>query len=239
MQTIKDLSILRAMLRGMPSQASASEGLQTFYGPQAQAYDRFRERLLHGRREMIEALDLQPAQHVVDFGAGTGRMTDFYRNTIPALACLDLVDLCDPLLQVARQRVSGLPGVAIHLADATRWTPDSPADRVYFSYSLSMMRQWFAAVDNAHAALKPGGRIGVVDFQVAPHGGSALGFTQNRWARAIWPLWFEHDGVHLHPHLLAYLQYRFKTIEVRELMGSIPYLPGLKASYFIFVGEKI
>ena len=51
------------------------------------------------------------------------------------------------------------------LADATRFRPpEGAADVVTFSYSLTMIPDWFAALENAAAMLKPGGTIGVVDF---------------------------------------------------------------------------
>jgi S-adenosylmethionine-diacylgycerolhomoserine-N-methlytransferase len=112
------------------------------------------------------------------------------------------------------------------------------AQRVYFSYALSMIPTWFAAIDNAWRALAPGGLIGVVDFQVAPRGGSSGGFAQGRLARHVWPLWFDHDGVRLSPDLLAYLEYRFETVEVRELRAPVPYLPGFRVPYFLFIGRK-
>ena len=89
-----DLRTLAHMARGLPEQGGASRQLEAFYGPQAGDYDRFRERLLQGRRELIEALRFAPGQSVVEFGAGTGRMVDFYREQVADLARVDLVDLC-------------------------------------------------------------------------------------------------------------------------------------------------
>ena len=101
-----------------------------------------------------------------------------------------------------------------------------------------MIPPWYAAIDNAWRALAPGGQIGVVDFQVAPRGGSPGGFHQGRLARHLWPLWFDHDGVRLNSDLLPYLRYRFETVSVREEYARLPYLPGLRVPYFVFVGRK-
>ena len=54
-------------------------------------------------------------------------------------------------------------------ADAARFDPEAlfarPAfDRVFFSYSLSMIPDWRAAIDAALAAVAPGGRLHLVDF---------------------------------------------------------------------------
>ncbi len=235
---LADLRILAQLLRGLPSTGSQARQLARFYGPQAQDYDRFRERLLLGRREMLAALDLRPGARVIEFGAGTGCMLDYYRDLVPQLAQLDLVDLCEPLLVHARARAAQHSAVAVHHADACLWQPAQPADRVYFSYSLSMIPGWYRAVDNAWRSLAPGGRLGVVDFHVAPRAGSAGGFRQGRLARHLWPWWFDHDGVRLSADLPGYLQHRFETLEMHELRAPVPYLPGLRVPYFLFIGRK-
>jgi len=233
-----DLRVIASMLRGLPSQGSASSQLAAFYGPQAADYDRFRERLLHGRAELIAALELAPGQHVIEFGAGTGRNVERFQDQLPSLRQVDLVDLCGPLLEQAYRRLGSHPVVHLHQADATTWQPAAPADRVYFSYALSMIPPWFAAIDNAERALAPGGLMGVVDFQVAPRGGSAGGFRQGRLARHLWPLWFDHDGVRLSADLLPYLCHRFEPVRVEEHLGAVPWMAGLRVPYFVFVGRK-
>jgi S-adenosylmethionine-diacylgycerolhomoserine-N-methlytransferase len=235
---LADLRIVMQMARGLPVRGTAAGQLDAFYGPQADDYDRFRERLLQGRAELIEAMAFAPGDRVIEFGAGTGRMLDYYRGSLDSLAQVDLVDLCEPLLAHAMQRVGDHPRVAVHHANACDWQPPQAAQQVYFSYALSMIPAWFEAIDNAWKALAPGGQIGVVDFQVAPRSGSARGFRQGRLARHLWPMWFDHDGVRLGPDLLAYLQYRFDSVEVRELRAQVPYLPGFRVPYFLFVGRK-
>jgi S-adenosylmethionine-diacylgycerolhomoserine-N-methlytransferase len=235
---IADLRIIAQMARGLPVRGNAAGQLAAFYGPQAQDYDRFREQLLQGRAELIEAMRFQPGDRVIEYGAGTGRMVDFYRDRLDALTRVDLVDLCEPLLECARARLDGHPKVAVHHANACHWQPSEPVQQVYFSYALSMIPPWFEAIDNAWRALAPGGQIGVVDFQVAPRGGSQRGFQQGRLARHLWPMWFDHDGVRLDPDILAYLQYRFEPVDVRELRAKIPYMFGLRVPYFVFVGRK-
>lgn len=234
---LADLRILTQLLRGLPERGQDAGRLAAFYGPQAADYDRFRERLLHGREALITELDLRPGSRVVEFGAGTGRMVEYYRDRLDGLAQVDLVDLCEPLLAQARQRLGAHPRVRLHHANACSWQPEVPADRVYFSYALSMIPPWYQAIDNAWQALAPGGLIGVVDFQVAPRGGSPGGFRQGRLARHLWPLWFDHDGVRLNPDLLGYLSWRFTPVCVRELAGPLPYL-GLRVPYFLFIGRK-
>src|SRR5262245_24996877 len=75
-----DARIILSLLRGLPRRSSAShaEALARFYGPQASRYDDFRERLLQGRAEMIQALPAGPGDHIVELGGGTGRTLEFF-----------------------------------------------------------------------------------------------------------------------------------------------------------------
>ena len=69
-----DFSVLRAMARGMPKASSHAERLAAFYAPQIDHYDRFRERLLQGREQLIAKLQLPDNAHLVDLGGGTGQV---------------------------------------------------------------------------------------------------------------------------------------------------------------------
>ncbi|TLY50950.1 MAG: class I SAM-dependent methyltransferase, partial [Gammaproteobacteria bacterium] len=140
--------------------------LQRFYGAQAGEYDRFRERLLQGRAELIMRLRLTLPRdaHVVELGGGTGRNLEFFNSALDDIAAFDLVDLCPALLSRARARVARHAQVRVIEGDATMFRPARPVDCVYFSYSLTMIPDWRVAIDNALAMLKPGGTLGVVDF---------------------------------------------------------------------------
>lgn len=235
---LADLGIVWRMLRGQPRTGSLAQRLEAFYRPQAQDYDRFRERLLHGRREMISLLAPPPGSRIVELGAGTGRNLEFFGAGIGEFASVELVDLCPALLQQASQRCRGWRNVDIIHADATSWRPREPVDCVYLSYALTMIPDWKSAIENALAMLKPGGTLGVVDFYVAaraPLPGLARHAAVTRW---LWPRWFAHDGVLLHPGHLAQLIKSTTTLHLREEQAALPYLPGLRVPYYIHVGRK-
>ena len=59
-----------------------------------------------------------------------------------------------------------------------------------------------------------------------------------RCARPFWTRWFAHDGVRLSAGHLPYLRDRLETIACSERSGPVPYLPGLRAPYYVFVGRK-
>ena len=89
-----DARILWRLLRGQPKTGSHADRLQAFYAPQAERYDAFRARLLHGRQALIDCLDLPPGAHVVELGCGTGSRLGRIGERAGQLARFEMVDLC-------------------------------------------------------------------------------------------------------------------------------------------------
>ena len=152
-----------------------------------------------------------------------------------------VVDLTPSLLEVARRRIAreGWANVQTVEADVTAFVPPGQsADVVTFSYSLTMIPDWFAAIQNAIQMLKPGGRIGVVDFYVSrKHPESGL--AHHGWfTRNFWPVWFGNDNVFPSSDHLPFLRRRLQTQHLEEHRAKIPYLPGMRAPYYIYVGQK-
>jgi S-adenosylmethionine-diacylgycerolhomoserine-N-methlytransferase len=233
-----DFAVLQRLLRGMPRAESHAASLTAFYAPQADAYDRFRERLLQGRAELIERLDIPERAHVVELGGGTGRNAEFFGARLSRIETLEIVDLCKPLLAAARERARRIPMLRAIEADATTYQPEHPVDAVYFSYALTMIPDWRAAIANALAMLKPGGVLGVVDFYVSearPAAGCARHDTLTRW---FWPAWFGHDGVRVSSEHLPELCRLMPDHTFVEARAKVPYLPVGRVPYYVFVGRK-
>ena len=227
---LADAPVLWRLLRGMPRTGTHQQRLEGFYAGQAAHYDRFRERLLQGRQETVEGLAAtlpEGGGTLVELGCGTGRNLAYLGERRRRLWRAWGVDLCPSLLAQARTR--GWDEVEWIEADATAWRPPAPVDAVLCSYSLTMIPDWFAAVDNALAMLRPGGFLAVVDFHVP---------RDARFARTFWPWWFGHDGVHPNADLLPYLRRRLQRSEIREATAAVPYLPGARVPWFSFVGRK-
>lgn len=235
---LSDIPMLVQLLRGSPRNGTHAQRLQKFYSPQARGYDRYRERLLHGRRELIERLGPPPGARLVELGAGTGRNLLFFGERLASLECVELVDLCPALLDEARRRSADLANVQVVEADAMTWRPEQPADCVYFSYSLTMIPDWRGAIDNAVSMLKPGGSLGVVDFYVADSQPAPEHTSHNTFTRFFWPRWFGYQGVRLDPAHLRYLQASLPEYELQERHARVPWLLGLQVPHYIFVGRK-
>ena len=236
-----DLRVIWHLLAHPIKGKTHAERLESFYSGQADDYDSFRARLLHGRDELIDHLVLPPGGTWVDMGAGTGENVLRAGHRTSTLKEVLLVDLSKSLLAVAERQLgeAGIDNARCCLADATAFDrPGDSVDVVTFSYSLTMIPDWFAAIDLAYRILKPGGVIAVTDFYVSRKYVSE-GHRQHGWLRrAFWTHWFAADNVFLSGDHLAMLHRKFDVERFDERFGKVPYLPLIRAPYYLFFGKK-
>lgn len=241
MSFASDLKVLYHLLLRPVRGKTHAERMESFYSGQAEAYDDFRKRLLKGREEMYQQIADGSSGLWVDLGGGTGANLEFIGPQIEQFEKLYVVDLAESLLEVATRRAEarGWANVQSIAADATQWQPaEGQADIVTFSYSLTMIPDWFAAIDNAYRMLKPGGKIGVVDFYVSRKH-PAESRTRHGWFnRSFWPVWFATDNVFPQADHLPYLCSKFQPLAVDECKAKVPYLPLLRTPYYRFIGRK-
>ncbi len=236
-----DLRILWHLLFKRVRGRSHADRLNSFYEGQARGYDSFRSRLLHGRKAMIDRVEIPDRGVWVDIGAGTGENAEYLAHRRTQLKTMYLVDLCRPLLQVAEERIASQGWKNTHavLADGTRFVPpEEQVDIISFSYSLTMIPDWFRALDHAWSLLRPGGQIAVVDFYISRKYPEE-GLRRHGWmTRNLVPLWFGNDNVQPSPDHLPYLRNRFETISIEEGQGAMPYAPLIRVPYYVFIGRK-
>ena len=134
-------------------------------------YDLTRKPYLMGRDRLIAELDLEAGGSVLEMGCGTGRNLIAVARAYPK-AELYGFDISEEMLKTAKAAVN-LAGLAdrIHLlqGDATEFDAAvafgrEAFDRVYFSYTLSMVPLWRAALARGLALTNLDGRFSVVDF---------------------------------------------------------------------------
>lgn len=222
------------------------QALETFYKTQAHVYDKTRSILLKGRKECLKLsiAHLQKKTDLVwiDVGGGTGANIE-YMDEVSSIAknfkAVYLVDLSPSLCEVARARFAAKSWTNVHVlvADACDFSiPEDSADLITFSYSLSMIPNFHAAIDHVLPMLDANGVVSCVDFGVQSSETSigrinTLGGLLNRnipWVlRNFWRIWFEADKVYLEPARRSYLEYKFGTIKslnaYNNKLGRIPY----------------
>ena len=145
--------------------------MDRIYRHQRHIYDATRKFYLLGRDGLIERLDPPPGGLVLEIGCGTGRNLIRAARRYPAARFFGL-DLSQAMLATAETRiaVAALAGqITLAHGDATRFDPEAlfgrrRFDRVFFSYSLSMIPGWRDALGLALDALEADGRLHLVDF---------------------------------------------------------------------------
>jgi S-adenosylmethionine-diacylgycerolhomoserine-N-methlytransferase len=239
MNLASHLRILWRMLTTRVDDPRLGDRLEQFYAPQAETYDAFRSHLLHGREDLLARLPTPEGGYLLDLGGGTGYNVELLAG-LECLRVVEIVDLCPSLLRMACQRIEQRRWNNVHAvrADAARYQPEQgPIDGIIFSYSLTMMPEWYRAIDNAWRMLRPGGHIAVVDYYVSRKWPAPDHERHGAFYRWFWPWLFGFGNVFPSADHLPYLESRFEVVHREELYGAMPYVP-FGAPYYLFLGRK-
>ncbi len=182
-----------------PNEAQLMDGI---YRYQRHIYDLTRKFYLLGRDRLIETLQADDNMHVLEIGCGTGRNLIRAARRYPNAHFYGM-DISAEMLKTARDNISraGLDHrIALAVGDATDFDQKqmfaiAAFDRVFFSYSLSMIPDWPHAFARALDATSSSGRLMLVDF----------GQLQRlpRLARSALMAWLRLFHVHPDPSLLT------------------------------------
>lgn len=145
--------------------------MEANYRIQRHIYDLTRKYYLLGRDRLVDRLQVPEGGTVLEIGCGTGRNLALVARRYPT-ARLHGLDISSEMLKSAHRNIA-LAGVSgrttLALGDAAAFDPAalfgrSGFDRVFLSYTLSMIPDWRAAIAASLAALAPGGELHIVDF---------------------------------------------------------------------------
>ncbi|NVK34764.1 MAG: methyltransferase domain-containing protein [Rhodobacteraceae bacterium] len=155
----------------MGSSTETANLMDGVYQNQRHIYDITRKFYLLGRDLLIERLDVKEGGRVLELGCGTGRNLISAAKRYPK-ACFSGVDISEEMLSTARRNIdrAGLADrVSVVRHDASdpllgEILGGAPFDRVFYSYTLSMMPIWKEALTCGMAQLSDEGRLSVIDF---------------------------------------------------------------------------
>jgi S-adenosylmethionine-diacylgycerolhomoserine-N-methlytransferase len=134
-------------------------------------YDFTRRFYLFGRDRLVRSLAPPPGGTVLEVGCGTARNLVVAARMWPD-ARFHGFDISEAMLETARKSVAkqGLAG-KVTLAQGDAGNFDTRAlfglekvDRIFMSYTLSMIPPWQDAIERGAASLAPGGSLHIVDF---------------------------------------------------------------------------
>ncbi|WP_454815133.1 class I SAM-dependent methyltransferase [Labrys neptuniae] len=147
----------------------AAAAMNRIYRHQRYIYDLTRKYYLLGRDHLIASLRPAASDAILEIGCGTGRNLIAVARRYPATPLYGF-DISTAMLETARHSLdrNRLARVTVAQADATRFSPEQLGrkgfERIYISYTLSMIPDWRAVLERAIAGLNPGGRLLIVDF---------------------------------------------------------------------------
>ncbi len=137
-------------------------------------YDRMGALLSFGqdprwRRALVRAIDPQPGQRVLDVATGTGLVAQALARH--AQCEIVALDQSEPMLAAARARLDRDPELAARVTlvpgEAERLPfADDEFDALAFTYLLRYVDDREATMRELARVVKPGGRIGMVEFGV-------------------------------------------------------------------------
>jgi demethylmenaquinone methyltransferase/2-methoxy-6-polyprenyl-1,4-benzoquinol methylase len=174
------------------------------------------------RRALVDAVDPRPGQRILDVASGTGMVA--FALAQRAECEVTGLDQSEAMLSGARARLARTPALHGRLrfisGEAERLPfPDATFDALTFTYLLRYVDDREATMRELARVVKPGGRIGMVEFGVPPAAG--LRMLWRVYTRVGLPVigrldsaaWFEVG--------------RFLGPSIEALHRSEPDLPGL------------
>lgn len=152
MRTALDTSTLKRLYAGLARRYDRQHGLITARSDQ------------RGRRRLVELL-VDPGDHVLDCGAGTGSTGILAAQRVGASGHVTLFDLSDEMLVVAREKVAnaGLQNRVDTQSGDMQQLPfaDNSFDVVLSTYSLCPVADPVASALELYRVTRPGGMIGI------------------------------------------------------------------------------
>jgi S-adenosylmethionine-diacylgycerolhomoserine-N-methlytransferase len=151
--------------------AIAAEKMDRMYRYQRRFYDLTRKFYLLGRDGMIRGLKPAPDTHVLEIGCGTARNLILAAKYFPDADFFG-VDISEEMLITARASIAREKlddAIEVAQADAANFDPKAlfgveRFERIFISYTLSMIPVWRAVLTRAVPMLTPNGELHVVDF---------------------------------------------------------------------------
>lgn len=212
--------------------SDAFENMDRMYRFQRYFYDLTRKYYLLGRDLLLAEMDVQPGEHVLEIGCGTARNLIVLAKRNPNAKLYGL-DASAAMLETAQAKAnsSGAKNITLKTALADDFSFDTtfdltqPFDKIFFSYSISMIPPWRESIENALKNLKPGGTLYIVDF-----------YDQKDLPAAFQKLlqgWLKKFHVQFWPDLMPFIE----SLETSRI-GKLTITPLFRRYSFIAQFEK-
>jgi SAM-dependent methyltransferase len=128
-------------------------------------------------RAVLECVRPRPGERALDVGCGAGQSTLELAELVGPPGSVVGVDVSEPLLERAKERVktAGIANIELVLANAATFSSAAPFDLIFSRFGVMFFEQPVAAFAHLRALLVAGGRLGFVCWQA---------LELNPWAHA-------------------------------------------------------
>ncbi len=156
----------------MTSTYTRSDSKVEVVGMEARHYDFLMNLITGGTypffiRRVIKDMHIQPTDHILDFGCGTGRNISLMNKYLSETGRVLGLDIGSEMLEQAQRRFAGDTRVAIQKQRIEEPLPyQDEFDKVFISFVFHGLIQEdrLKVIANAWRALKPGGEFLILDY---------------------------------------------------------------------------
>jgi SAM-dependent methyltransferase len=119
-------------------------------------------------RQMLQAAGIGDGMRVLDLGTGPGHVAAILSELVGPAGEVVGLDLSADMLAVAARRTTdaGIANVRLEQGDVTVWRDERPFDAVVGRLVMFHMPDPGAVLRHHVAAIRPGGRMAMIDFDV-------------------------------------------------------------------------
>lgn len=131
-------------------------------------FEREGREVYDNRQKLIGVCELKPGMAVADIGSGTGLFTELLAREVGKDGAAYAVDIVPAFLAKVRSRMAekGIENVTtVHCSDRDVKLPENSIDVAYICDVYHHFEYPMSSMTSLHKALKPGGRVVLVEFE--------------------------------------------------------------------------
>lgn len=138
------------------------------------------------RRRTVERLALRPGEHLLDLASGTGDLALAALRQLTPMGQVTACDLSGPMLRAACRKLARHPLARFHVrcaqgrAEALPFAPGA-FEAATMGFALRNVSDLSRTLEELYRVLKPGGRIGLLEFGRPRNGLLRFGFYLWLW----------------------------------------------------------
>ncbi len=156
--------------------------------------------------------NLKSSDKILDFACGTGLNVSYFVKKLPT-GNITGIDYSNSMLKIAKNKY---PEVNFVQADVSKYKFGKKFDKIFSTYSISMINNWEKSIVNAKNSLKKNGSLIILDF-----------YRWRGFIKIFYPLfkwWLFRHGVDPEKNIVSFLKKNFKRVDVNVLKSGYDFI---------------